>query len=165
MNDLTSENVRWLMQGKTMTAGDVAKNGGWDFEDVCNFFNRNAQCDEVDVVGFKRVMLSGVGTAFTWVPLSEGDRYAKKRFYDNSIENINKRCQIILTLIDKMGESILKVDCDIYGWGNSYLFPTTRKLLRLGMIEKCGKKGRFLVYRLTEKGRDEMGAVKKLEAA
>ena len=64
-----------------------------------------------------------------------------------------------------MGESILKVDCDIYGWGNSYLFPTIRKLLKLGMIEKCGKKGRFLVYRLTEKGRDEMGAVKKLEAA
>lgn len=152
MADLTTKSVREILNGQIMTAGDIAKAGGWDFGDVCAFFCKHVVC-EVETQGFERHMIAGRGVGYKWIGYSKAERVGQKREYKLCAYTTKQRQDIVLEHLSKVGESVLKIDLAGYGWGGN-IQKTIRDMIKNDLIEFCrrGQKN-FAAYRLTEKGR------------
>lgn len=162
MIDLKPKNIRDVLNGGIMTAGDIAKAGGWDFDDVCAFFNRHAVC-VVYTQGFERHMIAGRGVGYKWIGYSKEERVGHARDYKVCAHTTKQREEIVIEHLSKVGESVLKIDLAWYGWGGC-IQETIRDMLKKDLIVFCrrGQK-KFSAYRLTEKGREAAEKINFLE--
>ena len=139
--NLSIGTVREVLGGQLMTVSEIARAGGWSFDETAEFMHSVAVDDEEGRGGVEHFLKAGVGTVYKWI-CSEDEKSKRVKTL-----KFDEQDSLLIAYLKK-NSACTSLHAREIGLSTSQFSKTVLRLAGEGVIVKAKDNASFYVYSL-----------------